>query len=58
MNEKGKTWGYFPESDCEMVLVEEIRALRLLEKNLRSGVIVNISPELVELLMKEDWTNG
>lgn len=43
-----------------MVLVsyEEIRKLRLLKKNLMSGVILRISPDLVRLLMEKDWRNG
>lgn len=48
----------YPEADCEMVPVEEIRGLRLLRKNLESGVIMRISPDLVRLLMECDWTDG
>lgn len=40
------------------VLIEEVKGLRLLKKNLESGVIMRISPELVRLLMERDWTNG
>lgn len=36
----------------------ELRALRLLRKNLESGVIMRVSKDLVKLLMERDWTNG
>ena len=37
---------------------KELKALRNLYINLMSGVCVNISPELVKLLMEKDWSNG
>lgn len=39
-------------------IFREIRELRTLKKNLDSGVIMNISPELVRVLMERDWANG
>lgn len=37
---------------------KELNELRNLYINLMNGYCVNISPELVRLLMQKDWSNG
>lgn len=41
-----------------MASIKELEDLRFLRRNLESGVIIRISPDLVKLLMERDWTNG
>ena len=45
---------------CPFVIIPRRRYERLmnLRRNLTSGAIVNVSRELVRLLMEKDWRNG
>ncbi len=36
---------------------EELRQLRNLKRNIELGFVVNISPELLRLLMFKDWSD-
>ena len=35
--------------------LEELRQLRNLKYNLETGIVVNISSELIKILMTKDW---